>query len=293
LIWGIIYALLAALMTTAAAIVAQILLTQTNLFMIGFFRQCVAFVLFLPLFAHQYRIIRAEAKLLSGRQGVMLFIRSLFSALSTAAIFWGLLHVSLTDTVLLSKTSPLFAGLIAWLLLRKKLEWQTWVGIGLSFAGIALIIRPGREVFVWGSFIPLASGFLAACSYIMVRRLSRTVSAPLLLASYTLFTTILWALPLPWTWQTPATGMQWLLLIAVGLFGSGFQGFLTVAYARARVTLVSTLLYTSVVYAALWDALVRKQIPALLEVVGILLVLAGGVVIAAAQRETIRSSNAS
>lgn len=286
---GIICALIAALMATGSAIVAQELLSQTNLFMIGFARQAVSLILVIPYFLYRFRESRIQE--LDRRKTTLIFVRSLFSALSTAAIFLGLLFVSLTDTVLLSKTSPLFAGLISWLTIRKKLELMTWVGIGVSFIGIVVIIHPSGDVFRWGSLIALSSGFLAACSYIIIRRLGKDFPSLTLFFLYCFFTTILWALPLPWTWITPSTAEQWILLVVIGVFATAFQAFLTVAYSKARVTLVSTLLYTAVIYAALWEALVSHHIPGWIKILGMLLVLAGGILIVWAQRDSAKRTS--
>jgi len=83
------------------------------------------------------------------------------------------------------------------------------------------------------------------------------------------------ALPLFATWRKPDPAL-WLILLALGLLATVGQLFLTRAYAHAPAAHVGPFIYTSVVFAGLFDWLVWGKLPDALSLAGALLVVIAG-----------------
>jgi drug/metabolite transporter (DMT)-like permease len=70
--------------------------------------------------------------------------------------------VPLMDATLLFNTAALFAPLLAFVLLGKRERWTVWLGTLIGFAGVAVVLRPGSNVFQPMALLSLLAGFLMA-----------------------------------------------------------------------------------------------------------------------------------
>jgi drug/metabolite transporter (DMT)-like permease len=87
--------------------------------------------------------------------------------------------------------------------------------------------------------------------------------------------------PLVWTWPV---GLDWGLLVLLGLLGALGHGLLVLAYARAPVSLLAPLSYTQLVWATLSGVLVFADWPDGWTLLGALVIAAGGILVALPDR---------
>ena len=117
-------------------------------------------------------VVLIVAVLLSSREGGIraLRIRSrggqlLRAGLVVCGMFLflaGLSHLPLADVVALSFASPLFATVLAVLILRERVGWARSVALLVGFAGILFMLRPGGAQFAWVALLPLGAAAFGA-----------------------------------------------------------------------------------------------------------------------------------
>jgi drug/metabolite transporter (DMT)-like permease len=175
-------------------------------------------------------------------------MRACFGLAAMYCFFYALAQLALAQGLLLKMTAPLFMPLLAFLWLQEKAPRLALIALPLGFAGVLLVLHPDGD-FSWIAFIGLLGGLLAAMAKIIVRRLGRTEPTFRVVFYFAMFATFISAVPLFWTWQTPAPH-TWGLLLLMGAAGTLGQLLLTRAYAIANASQIAPFTYFSVVYGA-------------------------------------------
>jgi drug/metabolite transporter (DMT)-like permease len=118
----------------------------------------------------------------------------------------------------------------------------------------------------------------SALAQITIRRLVQTERTPAIVFYFSLTSTILGALTLPfgWVWPTPA---QAVLLVAAGLLGGLGQILLTSSYRWADASLVAPFEYASILFALGLGYFVFAEVPSAAMLSGAALVVLAGVLI--------------
>jgi drug/metabolite transporter (DMT)-like permease len=151
---------------------------------------------------HELRISRGELVFLAvfGIAGVALVQWTYFVAI-------GRLHVGVA--LLLQYVAPLLVALFARFVYREHVRRRIWVALGLSLAGLALVVRPWSGLTL--DRIGLLAGFGAMVTFALYlllaeRGVRRRSSIPLLAWGF-LFATLFWSVVLPW-WSFPAGALS-------------------------------------------------------------------------------------
>jgi len=92
---------------------------------------------------------------------------------------------------------------------------------------------------------------------------------------FSLVCTVVSAVPLAWTWRTPAPWL-WALLLLMGVLASAAQLLLTRGYAHAPAAQVGPFIYSTVVFSALLGWLLWGDVFDLFSLLGAGLVCLGG-----------------
>jgi drug/metabolite transporter (DMT)-like permease len=253
---------------SAAVKAAALTLPNT---LVVFFRNAVSLAVFLPWLAR-----RGPAALATERLREHL-IRGLFGLAAMYCFFFAIAHLRLADAVLLNYTLPLFLPAVERLWLAEPIPRRLWWPLGIGFAGILVILKPGSSLFAGAALVALASAILAAVAQVGIRNLTRTEPTPRIVFYFALIATMVSALPLPWTWERPSPA-AWAALIASGLAATVGQLLLTQAYASAPAAQVGPFLYLSVVFSGILDWIFWRTLPDGLFLVGAALVTAAAMV---------------
>ena len=197
--------------------------------------------------------------------------------------FWiaSLQQTSVTTSVVLVTTNPLFVGLASPFVLRERVSAATWTGIAIATAGAALMaaedVGEGMGTLVGDLYALLGAVFGAG--YLMMGRLARPrmswvgyVGTVYPVAAVLLVLAVLVAGE-PFTgYSTKTFVMLGLLALVPQLVGHSAINW-SLAYVPAALAAVAIL--GEPVGAAILAALVLKETPSGFEVAGALLVLAG------------------
>lgn len=243
--YGILAAFFYAVLGTLMKITEQAGATNETLV---FFRQTIGLVALVPFLTHENK----HVKHLKTQSFHLHLIRAISSLCAMYCLVFALKYLPLVDALLLTYTRPLFLPLIVLVWFRKKWSKNTFFGILIGFLGVALILKPDKKMFDIGALVGLASALFGSISFTCVRKLTRTDTANTILFYYLAISIPLAILPLMFNWSTP-TKFDWMMMSVIGICGLIYQMALTRAYQHAKAFKVSSILYSTVIFAALFD----------------------------------------
>ncbi|MBO1436295.1 DMT family transporter [Meiothermus sp. CFH 77666] len=201
------------------------------------------------------------------------------------ALNFGQVSVKAGPAALLIAVGPVFVALMSYFFLRERLSAWGWLGIGVAFAGVALIAvgnHPGSFELEPGALLIVLAAFVTSVYFVFQRSLVKKYN-PLNFTAYTI-----WAgtLPLLVFWPGLVSEMQaasaqatW-SVVYLGVV-PGALSYLTWNYAlsRAPASQVTSFLYISPVLATLIAYVWLREVPGVLALVGGGIALAGVVIV--------------
>ncbi len=255
---GIIWVLIAAIsLSLMSALVKHTSSgASTGVMLFGRFLCSLVWVLILS----GIRISKGEKpKFKSNRLGLQ-FIRAVFSCCALGCVFYSLRFISLVDCTLLTNTYTLFIPIIAFIVLGVKTSKKVWCGIVVGFIGIIIILGVSTLSISFASGVALLSGFLAACSIIIIRRLTRYDHVETTMFYYYLFGSILSLVLALYHFHMPSVHTLYLVLL-IGIVGTLYQVAFTHALHCAPARTVTPLMYISVIFSGLLGWLLWRHMP--------------------------------
>jgi len=209
-------------------------------------------------------------------------VRALAGLSAMYCFFYAIGHIKLADAMLAKFTVPIFIPVVAYFWLSERFHPRAALALGLGFAGVALILKPGGDVN-WVLLVALAGSFFAAVAKTAVRRLSRTEPASRIVFYFALFGVGITTLPLLWAWQPP-TAVQWLLLLSLGPLATGGQLLMTRGYSAAPASEAGLFTFSAVLFAAGYGWLFWGELWDWLSLIGAFLVGTAGAIMLRGER---------
>lgn len=238
--------------------------------MIVFARAFIGFLLFLPWLARQGRDgIRTRYL----RQQVT---RALAGLAAMYCFFYAVGHLPLAEAMLLNYSSPLFIPFIARLWIGEPIPPRIGWVIGIGFAGITMILKPGIGFFSPAAVVGVCSSVLTAVAMVSIRGLARFEPPGRIVFYFCTVCSIAGAVPLLWTWRAPSAPAI-AALLGLGVLATIGQVLLTRAYGLAPAAKVGPFTYATVVFSALLGWVFWDEVPDALSFAGAVLVCAAGV----------------
>ena len=189
--------------------------------------------------------------------------------------FYAIAHMPLPEAVLLNYSLPLFMPFVEAFWLEEPVPRRLWGPVGIGFAGIVLILKPGLALFQPAALVGVMAALFAAVAQVGVRQLTHTEPTARIIFYFALVSTAGSAIPVVIAPRMPV-GSDWPTLVAVGVLATLGQIFLTRAYAHAPAAQVGPFIYSSVVFAGLLEWILWKNVPDALSIAGAILVAAAG-----------------
>lgn len=207
-------------------------------------------------------------------------LRGLLMILTSVLFFTVLKHVPLAEGTAMNFMAPFFLMAMAPWLLGEPHRLHRWLGVGLGFVGMLVVVRPGGQLSPLGVGLGMLTAFVFALFQASTRRVAH--DDPLTTNYYGgLFGTVSLTLALPFFWKTPQLApWQWALLISTGLTGFLGHWLQAAAYRRTPATLLAPFSYLQIVSAAGLGWAVFGQLPDSTTALGIALICAAGLGVA-------------
>jgi drug/metabolite transporter (DMT)-like permease len=239
---------------------------------IVFFRNAVAMVLLLPWLRIRHRSLSLKTSCPH-----LHLLRAASGLSAMYCFFLALKLLRLADAMLLCYTLPLFIPIIEWFWLKEPVSRQTKIAVIVGFIGIALVLKPGFGLFQAAGLVGLASGLLAALAIVGIRRMTATEPVVRVVFYFTVFGTLVSAVPLPWAWEIPEGPMLW-VLCTMGVLAIIAQMCLTKGYSLAPAGQVGPFNYGNVVFAAVLGWVFWGETLDGLTLVGAILTCSAGII---------------
>ena len=210
----------------------------------GFLRYIIGLIFLAPLIRP---IIQAR---LTRRQLTLFAWRGLAQALGVILWFYAMTRITVAEVTAMNYLSPIYVTVGAALILGERLATRRILAVLFAFVGALIILRPGFREISPGHIAMLGTAALFAGSYLIAKKLTDEVSAPVIVGMLSITATIgLFPFALA-VWQMPTLEeLGWIALVA--LFATAGHYTMTLAFAAAPVTVTQPVTYLQLVWATL------------------------------------------
>ena len=209
-----------------------------------------------------------------------------------ACYFYAIPLIPLTTAVVLQWTSPLFVALFSGIVIKEKVSPFLFVCIGSAFTGTILIISPSFEAIEINAIYALISGVLSALAYLSIRQLRSTASSESVVFWFAIFCVIL-SVPFSAKELTTLSFYEIQLLVGVGITAGIGQIGMTKAYHAAKAAYIGAFSYSTVVVSWVYGLFIFDEILSIWDMIGTLLIVGSGIVLATTSPETTKVQNLS
>ena len=273
---GILWMLAAVTALTMMFAVVKQMVAELPVFVVAIMRTVFALLLMVPW------MIRVGPDGLKTNRLWGHATRSFFGVSSFVAVVYALTKLPMADTIVLAFTTPLWAIVVAAVLLGEIAGVRRIAATAVGFVGVLLIVRPTSGIEP-ASLIALGSALATALAMSTMKRLSATEPPTRIVFYFFVLGTLMMLLPAILTWQTP-TLIQFGWLFAAGLLGALGQDWLARAYDAAEVTVIAPFDFLRLPIAAILGFVIFSEVPDLMTILGMTIIIAASVYIA--RRET-------
>ena len=212
------------------------------------------------------------------------FARAVLAILMLTSFIYALGQMPLSETYAIFFIAPLLITAFSVLLLKEPVDWRRWTAIGVGFAGVLIILRPGFGAVGLAAIAALIGATCYALNAISVRILGRTDSTEAMTFWFMAMLAIGAGLLAAPNWQpVRMSDASW--LIAMGVTGAAGQVFITEAFKRAPVSIVAPFEYSSLFWGVLLDLAIWGELPGPIVFIGAAVIVASGLYLL--QRERI------
>lgn len=228
-------------------------------------------------------ILWSRGRVLATRRSGLHFLRNLSHF--AAQFFWfaAVALIPLAEVVSIEFTMPIWIAILAALLLGEQLTGRRLLAIGLGFAGVLIILRPGVAKIDAGAFAALAAAIGFSLSVTLVKKLTGSEGVLTILAHMfwtqavlaALLAVILWLLPgdlFAWSWPS---ARLYPFIALMGIVGSAGHYCLTQATAAVDATVVAPLDFVRVPLTALMGYALYGEALTVYLFIGAALILVG------------------
>ena len=223
--------------------------------------------------AISYSLLKKKKLYPWGNNKPWLLIRGVAGTTALTVFFYTLQKMPLSAAVTVQYLSPFFTAFIAGFLLGEKTKAAQWLFFLVSFAGIVVVKGSSADIPPTLLALGVFSSMFSGLAYNAIRKLKD--EEPLVIVMYfpLVATPVMLVFSL-FNWVTPV-GIDWLLLLALGVLTQFAQLYMTKSYQLSEVNTVAPLKYIGVIFALTWDIALFDFIPNAQMFLGIALVIGG------------------
>lgn len=207
-------------------------------------------------------------------------LRTVVGMASTAFGFAAAHMLHLAEFTTLTFTAPLFAVIIAALVLREHVGPWRWGAVICGFLGVVVIARPGgAPIPLLGAVCALLAALTIAVVSFQIRNLARTEEPVSAVFWYAALGSLALSVILPFVARSHDAG-TWALLLLLGLVAICAQLLLVASLRFGPVSSVIIMDTTQLLWATLYGSLIWHELPSPTLWLGAPMVILAAVVIA-------------
>lgn len=205
-------------------------------------------------------------------------VRSILGLSAMALNFAAMTMLPMAEATAISFASPIFATMLAALLLAEPTGKYRWGAIILGFLGVLLAMRPGNSSHGIGPWVALAGALLTAGVTIQLRKMSKSENTGAIVFWFSLITLIPLGVGLIFVAEDH-DGTTWAIIGCLAICGAIGQLLLTSAMRYASVATVTAMDYSGLIWSILFGYFIFDTIPGEGTWIGGPLIAAAGLII--------------
>lgn len=221
-----------------------------------------------------FMLKKSSAPMFGRRENQLaLLARSIFGLAGVVLNFYAIANLTLADSSMLGKLSPIFVTIMACIFLKEKIDNKQILSIIITFLGALLVIKPEFSLEMLPSLSGIMSAASAGIAYTLLRYLKDKESPDTIIFYFSLISVVFTA-PFALAEYVQPTFTQLGLLLATGVFASVGQFGITYAYKYAKATEVSIYNYSAIVFGIILGFIFFGEIPDTLSLLGGAIIIA-------------------
>lgn len=212
-------------------------------------------------------------------------LRILLISIAMGATYFTYTKLPFTIAISIGFTGPIFTAVLAYFILKDRLNIGQWIAILIGYIGVLLIVKPHGEVN-YAIYVAILGNIVTGLSLIYTKRLTQIDSRNTIIILGNVgivVTTSLWAfvywlgsryenlwLNVVWMWPT---WKDFQLLMAMGFLGTISQLSNITALKYASPSFLSPFEYSRLVLAVPIGIFLGEALPGYREIIGIITIL--------------------
>lgn len=221
-----------------------------------------------------FMLKKSSAPMFGRRENQLaLLARSSFGLAGVVLNFYAISKLTLADSSMLGKLSPIFVTIMACIFLKEKIDSKQILSIIVTFLGALLVIKPEFSLEMLPSLAGILSAAASGVAYTLLRYLKDKESPDTIIFYFSLISVVFTA-PFALAEYVQPTFIQLGLLLATGVFASVGQFGITYAYKFAKATEVSIYNYSAIVFGIILGFIFFGEIPDTLSLLGGAIIIA-------------------
>ncbi len=191
-------------------------------------------------------------------------------ALTSQFLAYTMLPLAVVNALGFSR--PLVTMAMAVAFLGERVSRLRWIGAGLAFAGVLVMLAPGGVDWNLGLLAVFGTVFFGSLAIIQTRAL-RDENTTVMMVFYTVGLAVITAAPAIFVWQ-PVKPLDWIPLLGIGFLAQAGQYCFLRAYRLAEASVLAPIGYLSIVVTAAAGYIFFGEIPEMRIVAGSAVILA-------------------
>jgi len=218
--------------------------------------------------------------------------RGLILIMAQLCFYYALVTMELAIATTLSFAGPLFITILSVFLLGHRVGFHRGSAVCLGFAGVLLVMQPGSITLTPTILLPVGAAFFYALSSVLSRRFDSSVPTALItLYSSAVTATLSAAIMLTTSgFESITSAHDWLLILSMGCAGGFAVVLLVLAYRMTEPGSLSPFEYFGIPFSFILGWLVFDEAPFERLFPGVLLIVAGGLLVVIRERQLSRTS---
>ena len=204
--------------------------------------------------------------------------RAVTGTFAMANLYLGLKFLPIADAITISFAAPIFATIFSMIFLKEIVRFYRWFAIIIGIIGVIVVLKPGTTMFSYYSFFPILFCIGFATISILIKKLSKTEPDYLISMYFTIMLILTGSVSYFFGWNS--IDMKDIgFLIAIGVFGSTGNIFLTMSIRKADVSLVTPVKYLSLLFAVMAGIFIFEETISYLTLIGAFLIIVSTAII--------------
>ena len=242
-------------------------LTNFSVYQVIFFRSLGTMVFTIPFLINQKISF-------FGHQKLLLILRSLVGFAGMGLFFCSIKFLPIGSAVSIRYVAPIFASIFAIFILKEKTKFLQWICFIVAFIGVILLKGFDPQVSNIGLGLAILSAIFTGFVFIIIRKIGLKDHPVVVVNYFMIFSAIVGGILAIKDWIMPQ-GLEWLILLSLGVFGYFGPLFMTKAVQSTQINLIAPLKYIEVIFTMIFGILYFKESYTIMSIFAIILILTG------------------